>query len=165
MGAYDYYYRLKLNTPTNFTATAADCKASPFLQSLTHESFWELARRTIQSAHQSRVKRSDGQLPTAHQPDVSAGRDGRDINTGVSRYLKETIGVEFPVIRFENGDPSSGKRFFTSILTYRPARSYSQTPSTTTRFPLFSTASAAFAWTSIAAGRTGSLLQKGRPSI
>ena len=40
MGAYDYYYRLKLNTPTNFTATAADCKASPFLQSLLTEFFW-----------------------------------------------------------------------------------------------------------------------------
>ena len=164
MGAYDYYYRLKLNTPTNFTATAADCKASPFLQSLL-TSFFGIGKAGLilvnSTVSYEPVTGQNTSLITNSAPTLmfSQGATAGTLTPGNGCYLKETIGVEFPVIRFENGDPSSGKEVFHVNFDVSTGKEL-QSNAVNNALSLFSTASAAFAWTSIAAGKS-SLLQKG----
>jgi hypothetical protein len=164
LGAYDYYYRLKLAVPSKFTSTDQDCHASPFLQTLAEGLFGRSKAGLILINSNIRYEPAIGAvtpLITDKTPLLmfSQGASPGTLTPGHGCFLKQTAGIDFPVIRFENGDTSAGKEVFSVNFDIQTG-SELKSNLISNALAFFSSANTAFKWNAIAGGASD-LLAKG----
>ena len=153
MGKYDYYYRLKVVTPTSLRATTAAC--SPYFQTLAQAILGtSKAALVLVNAAISYEPAIGEVMPLIGSGTpllmYSSGAAAGALTPGNGCYLKETVAVEFPVIQFEdndkeafqvNFDVTTGQKLTSNLVTNLLA--------------LFTSANTAFAWNAITAGQQG----------
>jgi hypothetical protein len=164
LGADDYYYRLKLAVPSKFLSTDADCRASPFLQTLANGFFgYSKAGLILINSNISYEPAIGANTPliTDKTPLLmfSQGASAGAMTPGNGCYLKETTNVDFPIIRFENGDISAGKEVFHVNFDVSTG-SQLQSNFVSNALALFSSANTAFHWNA-ALGTATDLATKG----
>jgi hypothetical protein len=106
IGAFDYYYRLKVSVPTTLTAASIGCGAIPFFKALVTNLFKSESGMVVLNASISYEETIGGSVPLISSKApmllITKGAQAGQLTQGQGCFLQETPSVEFPNIRFED---------------------------------------------------------------
>jgi hypothetical protein len=157
IGAFDYYYRLKISVPTSLTNKSIGCSALPFFQTLATNFFGVSDVGSVIVSGTIGYEETVGSIISLvnDKAPMLMVTSGADVGKCL---LKETPSVEFPNIRFEDyGNETFLLNFDVS------AGSSANSQFVQTLLGLFNLASTAASWntlTSAQAGFASSIAQK-----